>query len=153
MPNNLISVLFLIAVSACGNERARNEQSGATGLHECETEARKVVEQLGTRMRMVSLLAPDSARSRAMRDAYAELVTPDLLSKWEKAPDAAPGRQVSNPWPIGIAVSSVASDSVCRVEGNVVYVTSADTIKEVQRRPVSIQVQKAEGWRVSAFNW
>jgi len=153
MDKSFISVLFLLVASACGNEKVRSEQAGATSQHECETEARKVVEQLGARMRMVSLLAPDSARSRAMRDAYAELVTPDLLAKWEKAPDAAPGRQVSNPWPIRIAVSSVASDSVCRVEGNVVYVTSADTIKEVQRRPVSIQVENAEGWRVSAFNW
>ena len=153
MGYKLVPVFFLIALNACGKEKQGSGHGSTATSEQCGSDARQVVEQLGERMRQVSLLAPDSTLSRSMRDAYVTLVTPELLSTWQKTPASAPGRQVSNPWPIRIEISSIGADSDCRVQGDVVYVTSADTTKAVERRPVSMQVRNDDGWRVSAFRW
>lgn len=119
----------------------------------CGADVGRVVERLGERMRLVSLLAPDTIVRRELADAYAPLVTAQLLAFWQAAPAGAPGRQLSNPWPARIEVRSIHPEGdACRVEGDVAYVTSADTTAVVERRPVTLRVRETDGgWRVGEY--
>jgi hypothetical protein len=103
----------------------------------------------------VSLLAPDSVVEREIREAYAPLVTPALLDRWLAEPARAPGRDVSSPWPERNEVSSVAAagEGRCRVEGAVVYVTSAERAAggAAARLPVTLLVIADGGWRVDEY--
>ena len=117
-------------------------------------EVRQVVERFGERLQRVSLLAPDSVVVREMRDAYAPFVTPDLLATWTSNPRSAPGREVSSPWPARIEIRSVqaADAGGCRVEGDVIYESSAPATSEgARRQAVSIVVREQDGWRVVAY--
>ena len=149
--NALRLTCLALVTSGCGEPQPRAEQQSQS-FSTCGAEARGVVEQLGKRMRLVSVLGPDSVVARELRDAYGSLVTPALLSAWEAAPATAPGREVSNPWPARIEVSSVApGDEDCRVEGTVVYVTTADTTSAVERRTVTLRVRDRGDWRVNGY--
>jgi hypothetical protein len=142
----------LLAVVACGDKQSRIAQDSATAMT-CGPDSRLVVEQLGQRMRLVSILAPDTIASDQIAKAYGPLVTPDLLSAWQEKPSTAPGRETSNPWPARIeigAIEPVGTD--CSVKGDVVYVTSSDTTREVERRPVTLRLADQNGWKVTAYN-
>lgn len=144
-------LLLAAAVVACSDSQSRGANTSA-GASTCGADARQVVEQLGARMRRVSVLGPDSIVRRELHDTYAPLVTPALLDEWQRTPSGAPGRQASNPWPARIDVRTVDSTAGgCRVEGDVVYVTTTDTLTVVERRPVTLRVQHDSGWRVSAY--
>lgn len=124
----------------------------AATARQCPTEVRGKVQQLGAQMRRVSLLAPDSIVAREMTDAYASLVTSELLASWQKDPSHAPGRQVSNPWPARVEIKSVGSRGTeCRVIADVVYVLTTDTLSAVDRRPVTVTLRDQSGWRISAY--
>lgn len=142
----------LLVIAACGDKQSRNAPDSATAAA-CGAGARAVVEQLGQRMREVSTLAPDSIVRRDIAKAYGSLVTPDLLSAWQKAPATAPGRETSNPWPARIEIGAIeAVGPECSVKGDVVYVTSSDTTREIDRRPVTLRLGDHSGWRVIAYN-
>jgi len=140
-----------LAAIAC-RESPRNAETNAA-VARCGPEARRAVDRLGARMRLVSLLAPDSIVRRELLDAYAPLVTADLLDAWQRSPSTAPGRQVSNPWPARIDIRTVQPNgSDCLLGGDVVYVTSTDTLSAVERRPVTLTVSADSGWRVSSYS-
>lgn len=142
----------LLVIVACGDKQSRNARDTATGAA-CGADARAVVEQLGQRMREVSTLAPDSIARRDIAKAYGSLVTPELLSAWQKTPATAPGRETSNPWPARIEIGAIeAVGAECSVKGDVVYVTSSDTTREIDRRPVTLRLGDQSGWRVIAYN-
>ena len=115
---------------------------------------RAVAERFGENLKKVPLLASDSIVVAAIREAYGPLVTPSLLQGWIDAPSSAPGREVSSPWPAGIEVDSIvaAGDDVCRVHGEMVYATSAetDTRERAFREPVALEVTR-DGWKISAY--
>jgi hypothetical protein len=123
-------VAVLMACGDGGDERAGPpESANVTPAPVCDARAvREVVTRLGDRLSDVSLLAPDAAEQ--LRAAYESLVTPQLLAAWVAEPTRAPGRAVSSPSPDRIEVGSVsaAGADTCRVEGEVVYLTSADPI-------------------------
>jgi hypothetical protein len=135
--------------------------STASAEHSCEVpEVRQVVERLGERLKEVPLLAPDSALVRAIREAYAPLVTSDLLAAWTAEPSRAPGRDVSSPWPERIEVRTVVSveNGACRAEGEVLYVTSVELAQggAVARELVTLLMvedptRSDGGWRISAY--
>jgi hypothetical protein len=111
--------------------------------------AADVVRQFGTRMKNVSLLAPREAVASAIRENYASLVTPDLLGQWLAAPESAPGRNVSSPWPDRIDVHSAqpAASGATVVFGEVVEVTSTG---EAARRPIRLTLKKsADHWLIT----
>jgi hypothetical protein len=153
-----VTYLFLIAAAAafatsCG-ERAPAAHTDAA--RSCDSpDVREVVERLGQRMKQVSLLAPDSIVVREIQQAYAPLVTPDLLEAWISEPARAPGREVSSPWPERIEIRSIesAGTGLCRVEGEVVYATSAERTRSGVsiRKPVVLSVRSADGWRIGAY--
>lgn len=122
----------------------------------CEAPAvRRVVERLGERLKRVSLQAPRGILVREIRDAYAPLVTGSLLARWITHPDRAPGREVSSPWPERIEIRSVeaAGLGMCRVVGDVIYLTSVEMIQggAALRKPATLKVSKNGEWRISAF--
>ena len=142
----------LLVLVACGDKQPRAERDSATAVT-CGTDARRVVEQLGQRMRLVSILAPDSTARREIANAYGPLVAPELLSAWQQAPATAPGRETSNPWPARIEIGAIEPvEAKCSVNGSVVYVTSSDTTREVERRSVTLRLVDRNGWRVTSFN-
>jgi hypothetical protein len=100
-------------------------------LEDTENENRNTVEGLvenfGSKLQLVSLLSPDAESS--MEKNYGGLVAPDLLDKWRKDPENAPGRLVSSPWPDHIEIRNISgnSDGSYLADGVIVEVTSADT--------------------------
>jgi hypothetical protein len=119
----------------------------------CAPEVRAVVENFGKQLRLVSVLAPAAAARQSIADAYADIAAPDLLDAWQRDPRSAPGREVSNPWPARIEIRGfAASTDRCRVDGDVIYVTSADTVTAVERRPVSLTLARTDQWRVTAYD-
>ncbi|MDQ4079683.1 MAG: hypothetical protein M3125_02920 [Gemmatimonadota bacterium] len=147
----LIVVAGCVLVVSCG-ERA--PESRATPPSCDVPEVRQVVERFGERLQRVSLLAADSVVIREMRDAYAPFVTPELLSTWTSNPRRAPGRELSSPWPARIAVRSVqaADAGGCRVEGDVVYESSAPAAGDsAMRQSVTMVLREADGWRIVSY--
>jgi hypothetical protein len=153
-----ISSLFLAATAVAF---ATSCDEGAPAAHtdaarSCDSpEVRAVVERLGQRMKQVSLQAPDSIVVREIRRTYAPLVTPSLLEAWISKPERVPGREVSSPWPERIEIRSIEAvgSGLCRVEGEVVYVTSVELARggAVSRKPVVVRVTADDGWRISAY--
>jgi hypothetical protein len=113
-----------------------------------------VVKRFGAALRMVSVLAPRDRLVGSIHDAYGPLVTPALLSRWSADPSTAPGRETSNPWPIRIDITSAraATDGAWTIDGDIAYVTTADSTSVVDRRPVGIGVEPAADgtWRIAA---
>ena len=133
-----------------------DEGPAAEAEPSCDTpEVRALVEAFGERLRAVPLLAPDSVVARTIREHYGPLVTPALLDAWTRAPSTAPGRDVSSPWPDRIEVLALTpAEGTCRVEGEVVYVTSAEVAGggAAARVPVVLRVEGGPGaWRIGAY--
>ncbi|HET6568777.1 MAG TPA: hypothetical protein VFG50_12495 [Rhodothermales bacterium] len=136
------------------------DQSATTGQQTSgndEQEVRQAVEVFGERLKMVSVLAPDSILVRDVREQYGPLVTPELLAEWTANPNDAPGREVSSPWPERIEVTSLEKqpDGEYRVLGQVVYVTSAEQTSggASSKENVVILVKQGDDgqWRLSRF--
>ena len=70
--------------------------------------------EFGSRLKLVSLLAPEDVLRRDIEEHFVDLVTPELLNKWLDDPTAAPGRLTSSPWPECIAVDEVKLDGTTR---------------------------------------
>jgi len=103
-------------------------------------------------MRRVSLLAPPAAVARDLADAYSDLATPELIAAWGRTPAKAPGRETSNPWPARVEIDSMRLEGrECRVDGHVVFVTTADTNTAVERRRVTVSLRDSSGWRVNGW--
>jgi hypothetical protein len=155
--------LALVGIAGCRSSELGNKDTTATrandavsdstaSLADCGTGARHVIAQLGERMRRVSLLAPDSVVKHEIAEAYSALASPALLSAWQATPASAPGRDVSSPWPARIEIRAMQPDGrVCRVEGDVVYVTNADTIVVAERRAVTIRLNPRDSLRITAY--
>ena len=134
----------------------RSETAPTETAPSCDTpDVRQVVERFGERLKQVPLLAPDSIVVREIREVYGSLVTPSLLDTWIAEPAGAPGRQVSSPWPERIEVDSMgpAGAGICRVVGEVVYVTSQEAMEggAAFRERVVLRLSRDGGWRISAY--
>lgn len=152
-----LSAAALGAACAVQDSKPAAETARAAATASCDTSAaRDVVQRFGERLRDVSLLAPDSAVSREMREAYAPFVATSLLDAWIARPSSAPGRKVSSPWPARIEIDSVqpVSGGGCRVVGDVVYLTSVEETRGgvANREHVTLRVANNSGWRVAGFD-
>ena len=149
-----MSVVWLLVGTACDRQAARNGAAlPGDSAALCSADVRRVVDRFGARFKLVSLLAPDPVLERSLRMAYAPFVTPELLAHWQAHPQSAPGRAVSNPWPMRIAIRALHAEADgCVVEGDVVYVETADTASVLELRPVTMRVRRSnDGWRVSEY--
>jgi hypothetical protein len=142
--------LTLLAVVLCGcDSRQPRPESSATS---CPPAALEVAQRFASHMRQVSVLGPDTVVARELTTAYDGLASPELLTRWQADTRHAPGRDVSNPWPARIEIRDTSmSGSACRVEGDLLYVSTSDTMTSVERRPVTLELRDDGGWRVTAF--
>jgi hypothetical protein len=113
----------------------------------------KLVEEFGTKLKLVSLLAPQDVLVKSMEEHYGKYVTGELLAKWQSNPELAPGRAVSSPWPERIQIGTIEkiAKQTYRVTGEIVEVTSADLDKEnaANKVPVTLIVKRFEhGWLI-----
>lgn len=147
MPQTLLALGALLPVVSC---------SAGDGT-DCDAPGvREVVVQFGIGMQQVSLQSPARVGASAIHDAYATLVTAELLESWTAEPRQAPGIQVpGEPWPAGIEVTSADHSDAggCEVKGEVLYVTrsSAGSTPSANRRAVTLRVVSNGGWRVASF--
>lgn len=117
-----------------------------------DEELRRTALEFGRALRRVSVLDPAGAR-RAMREAYAPYVSPELLARWTSDPSSAPGRAASNPFPQRIEIGSVVHEGGgCRIEGAVVEVATPDTTAIVARDSVRLVLANRGGWRITALD-
>lgn len=108
-----------------------------------EAAVRSLVETFGSKLQLVSLLAPDVRES--MEKNYGDYVTPSLLEKWQNDPENAPGRLTSSPWPDRIEILSVERETAdtYQVTGNIVEVTSAEQSGgAASKRPITLEVKR-----------
>jgi len=126
----------------------------AANLQTEKDEVVHLAEEFGRKLQMVSLLAPEDILSASMREHYGEYVTPELLDKWLAAPDQAPGRTVSSPWPDRIVVQSAERqpDGSYLVQGEIIEVTSAEQKESdaAAKRAITLEVKRVDGrWLIS----
>lgn len=91
-------------------------------------DAIRLVEEFGSTMKNVSLLAPRDVVIKSIEDNYSPYVTEELLQKWINNPRIAPGRVSSSPWPERIEITEVdrLSDGEYSVKGRIVEITSTE---------------------------
>jgi hypothetical protein len=144
MTKLLVPLIFL-AIAACAPVPA--EPTSIFGVH--EPEVRAVVEDFGSRLQSVSLLAPDAADQIGAQ--YADLVTPELLATWQADPSQAPGRLTSSPWPerLEIRVVRPVSETEYTVEAVLVEMTSTGDSGRANVR--LIVIGEGDAWLISAF--
>lgn len=119
-----------------------------------EAEVRKLVENFGKRLQVVSLQSPDAAQQ--LQKQYSEFVSPALLEMWLNDVSTAPGRMVSSPWPDRIEITAVSKEGSERYEvtGFIVDVTSTEvgTGEAAAKIPVRMVVQRERGgWLITEY--
>ncbi len=117
---------------------------------------RAIVSQFGSKLKMVSLLAPHQDIARAMDDNYAPYVASDLLTQWKDYPEYAPGRLTSSPSPELIEILSVQKDTEgsFTVLGNVIETTSADSTARsgAKTYPTTMRIENRNGaWLITSL--
>jgi hypothetical protein len=150
------ALAILAAVVLVGAAIATYFLAGWPTALEDQDAARAVVEQFGTKMQHVNVLADKTLAADAMSREYGPLVAPALLTKWQNDPTQAPGRVTSSPWPDHIAITGVERESRSRyiVGGQVVEVTNEGGAlekepREAARRPITLAVEEQGGsWRI-----
>jgi hypothetical protein len=114
-----------------------------------------LVELFGARQQNVSTQAP-AANAGTIRVQYAGLVAPALLARWMADPTAAPGREVSSPWPYHIAITAVVFNGTdsCSVSGQLVMLSSAYVANGAvdAEVPVHLQLSRLSGhWLITGY--
>ncbi len=95
------------------------------------------VKEFGSKLKNVSLTAPEAQAKEQIRNEYGKYVNPELLQYWMDNVRSAPGRYVSSPWPDRIEILEVRPGSTATsftVIGQVVYMTSSDMGGDVGAR-------------------
>lgn len=113
-----------------------------------------VVEDFGSKLQLVPLVAPEDEVAKSIQENYSGLVAPALIEKWTNDPQNAPGRVGSSPWPDRIEILKVdrVSKDEYEVKGNIVEITSVEIINggAAAKRPVTLVMKKIDGhWLIS----
>lgn len=145
----LATLALCLLLAACSPAAAEPASASA----EADAVA-AVVQNFGSRLKNVSLLAPDAAEQ--IQAQYAEFVTPELLTVWMADPLRAPGRLTSSPWPDRIEIDAIHSidSTLYHLVARVVEITSAEvgTDKIVASYAVSFTVSQTGGlWLISDY--
>ncbi len=138
----LLSISFLGCTS--GSDPATPPQTEESD----EAAIEALVRDFGSRMQMVSLLAPEDTLRQSMKENYGNLVSPSLLQKWQDEPENAPGRLTSSPWPDRIEIVNVEqlSEGEYEIKGNIFEVTSVEkeSGETAAQRPITLIVKKMD---------
>ena len=105
-----------------------------------------LVTEFGTKLKMVSLLAPEADRKRAMDEHYTQFVAPELLAQWYKeGAEGALGRYASSPWPEQINIIEIRQEGIGYVvEANILEVAQgeASSTQPAAVQPVTLTLEK-----------
>ena len=156
MNNKLFSIGTILALILLGGASIVAFNHNRLNIAEAdEIEAVKTtVMQFGGKLKMVSLLAPESDKDEAITQNYSKFVSPTLLEEWKGDSSTTPGKTVSSPWPDRIEIGTVTknNDGSYRVDGSVVEITSASQAGLVASYPVALSVSKLGGeWVITSF--
>lgn len=116
------------------------------------TTVRSVVLGFGTRIKQVSVFAPNAKDE--IQHAYKGYVTPELLNAWEASPVMAPGKITSSPWPDHIDISNITKvNNDYQIEGEVILMASDELNDGVAGSiPATMSVSYVDNqWLVSRF--
>ncbi|HYF83618.1 MAG TPA: hypothetical protein VEB00_11400 [Clostridia bacterium] len=152
----LIALVLLLSVSLFGcTSRVNGAQPKEEGQNKAEPQqtdksdeeaAASLVEGFGSKLQLVSLLAPKDIVEKSMKENYGNFVSEALIAKWISDPLNAPGRLTSSPWPDRIEVLSIVklSEDTYEVKGKIIEVTSTE--KEsggiAAKRPITLMIKK-----------
>ncbi|HOH69201.1 MAG TPA: hypothetical protein PLX37_01930 [Sedimentibacter sp.] len=132
-------IVFLMAAfiiySIYNNDNSKDESKDVIVL----------VEDFGSTLKNVSLLAPRDLVIEAIEANYSPYVTDELMQSWLAHPRRAPGRTTSSPWPERIEITEVErlSEGEFSVKGRIVEVTSSEAGGGAAvYRPVELIVRK-----------
>lgn len=160
----LVALIIIISLSLFGCvdrenevEPQQQEQPGTVNLTDESDQAAVagLVEDFGSRLQAVSLLAPEDIAKKSLQENYKDLVSVGLLSEWLADPQSAPGRWTSSPWPDRIDILNIdkLSEDKYQVKGEIIIVSSTEKGNGgfVAKRPVTLEVEKIEGqWLIFA---
>ena len=115
-------IVFLMAVYMIYSIRKDNR------LNNNEENVIKLVEDFGSTLKNVPLLAPRDEVIQAIKDNYSPYVTDELMQNWIAHPRRAPGRTTSSPWPDRIEINEIErlSEDEYSIKGIIVEVTSTE---------------------------
>jgi len=155
----LFILLLGVSLPGCinndGNETQLQEEEQQEGQSaeisqqtaKIEEEAvKRLVEDFGSKLQTVSLLAPSHIVTKNIQESYGDFVSPALLEEWLNDPDNAPGRVASSPWPerIDILGMEKLSENVYEVTGEIIEMTSVEMTSGgfAAKRPITLMVEK-----------
>ncbi len=149
----LILLVLLLGFLLLGCGSAKAEQAPQVKEDNKET-VTKLVEEFGSKLQNVSLLAPEDVLRKAMEENYGQYVAQALLAEWQKNPQVAPGKLTSSPWPDRIEIESAdkLTDTAYDVKGYIIELTSVEKEKGgyAARRPITLKVEKSEAnWLIT----
>lgn len=120
-----------------------------------EAEIRSLVTEFGTKLHMVSLTAPSSTVFQSIKENYGPYISEGLLEGWEMAPERAPGKSTSSPWPDRIEIFTVtrdAEDNSYDVQGMVIEVATEKGGEAVSQYPIALKIRNQDGrWVITGF--
>jgi hypothetical protein len=114
-----------------------------------ETLVRAQVEGFGRAQKDVSLLSPTAAADIAR--AYGPYASAELISRWQRDPERAPGRLTSSPWPerIDIVQAEETSPASYLVTGALALMASAGPAGTI---PVTLTLSReGDAWRITGY--
>lgn len=148
----IVATIIVLAVAA---STLSNPVTHIEGQTDEEPQIVNLVEGFGSKLSMVSLLAPKDEVAKSMEDNYRDFVSQDLIKGWIEDPENAPGRLTSSPWPERIDVTSVnkLSANLYEVNGVIIEMTSVEMTEGgvAATRSITVEVRKVEGrWLIDA---
>ena len=104
-----------------------------------------LVEDFGSKLKLVSLAASSSEIANSMQENYSEFVSSELIAHWVENSEHALGRHTSSPWPERIDIESIerTSQDTYKVAGHIVEVVGGRAAAAV--RSIELGIKKAEG--------
>ena len=144
----ILIILAAISLFGCTNDGTKIKESPQETEEGNKKAVVSLVKDFGQKLQMISLQAPKDIISESMEKLYGDLVSPELLAKWQNDPQNAPGRVVSSPWPDRIEISAVEKllENSYEVKGEIIEITSEEKAKGgfAGKRPVTMMVKRFE---------
>ncbi len=153
----LLFLLFSLSLLGCSPAQnsppAQNNPAPTTEQE--RDQVNSTVTAFGQKLQMVSLTAPPAQVRQQMQENYGDLVTPELLARWQNQPDQAPGRAVSSPWPERIELMSniEKTDGKFAVKGEIIEITSVEEASggAAARQSIDLTLTKSgDRWRIDS---
>ncbi len=146
----IVVLMALFIIYSINNENSLNNDND---------EVIKLVEEFGSTLKNVSLLAPRDLLIQAIEENYTPYVTDELLQNWINHPRRAPGRTTSSPWPDRIEITDInsVSDDEYFVKGRIAEITSDDADTAAAYRPIELTVRRTGSkWlidKITVYNY